>query len=111
MECFGFAFSTNLCWRHIPFSCEKDILTRHLQVADACISTLGINVCSYVMTNNPIGVVLSDTSSGVSSSGYIKNPDGLINAAEKLIKDGITAIAIVTKFPNDLDCHDEFLIF
>ena len=85
---------------------EKDILTRHLQVADACISTLGINVCSYVMTNNPIGVVLSDTKSGVSSSGYIKNPDDLINAAEKLIKDGITAIAIVTKFPNDLDCHD-----
>ena len=85
---------------------ESNLLTRHLQVADACIATLGINLSSYVITNHPIGVVLSDTRSGVSSSGYIKNPDELINAAERLIKKGITAIAIVTKFPDNLDCND-----
>ena len=81
---------------------EKDILIRHLQVADACISTLGINIGSYVITNNPVGVVLSNQISGI-SSGYIKNPDTLIKAGKKLIKEGITAIAIVTKFPDNLD--------
>ncbi len=83
---------------------EKKILTRHLQVADACISTLGINVCSYSVTNNPIDVVLSNERS--ISSGYIKNPDELINAAERLIKKGVTAIAIVTKFPDNLNNND-----
>ena len=85
---------------------ESYLLTRHLQVADACIATLGIDLCSYVITNRPIGVVLSESTPGVSSSGYIKNPDELINASERLIKNGVTAIAIVTRFPDNLDCHD-----
>ena len=84
---------------------EKNLLTRHLQVADACISTLGINVCSYAITNNPIGVVISNKISGT-SSGYIKNPMELINAAKRLVKEGITSIAIVTKFPDNLDSND-----
>ena len=84
---------------------EKHILTRHLQVADACISTLGINVFSYVITNNPVNVVLSNKRYG-SSSGYIKNPEELLNSAKRLIKDGATAIAIVTKFPDNFGSKD-----
>ena len=84
---------------------EKDLLTRHLQVADACISTLGIDVCAYAITNNPIGVVISNKISGT-SSGFIKQPDELINSAKKLIKEGITSIAIVTKFPDNLNSND-----
>ncbi len=84
---------------------ERNILTRHLQVADACISTLGINICSYVMTHNPINVVLSKQKSG-GSSGYIKNPNELINAAQRLKEEGATAIAIVTKFPDNLESEE-----
>ena len=32
---------------------EKEILGRHLQVADACVSTLGINIHSYVALAAP----------------------------------------------------------
>ena len=83
-------------------SIEHEILVRHLQVADACIATLGVNVESYVITKKPLGIVINAESSRV-SGGLIENPDTLIEAGEFLIEKGITAIAIVTKFPDDLD--------
>ena len=33
---------------------ENEILVRHLQVADACVSTLGINIHSYLVTKKTI---------------------------------------------------------
>ena len=83
-------------------SIEKEILLRHLQVADACIATLGINITSYVVTEQPLGIVINDQSLGI-SGGYIKNPEALINAGKSLLKKGITAIAIVAKFPDEID--------
>tara|TARA_B100000965_G_scaffold52321_1_gene38918 strand:- start:1032 stop:2087 length:1056 start_codon:yes stop_codon:yes gene_type:complete len=88
---------------------EKEILIRHLQATDACIATLGINIESYVVTNNPVGVVISSQTSG-GSSGYIKNPEELVKAGKKLINSGVTAIAIVTKFPDNLD-NDEINLY
>ena len=79
---------------------ENQILVRHLQVADACVSTLGINVDSYVITKKPVGVVIDSESSSI-SGGIIENPDTLIDAGKCLIEKGITAIAIVAKFPDD----------
>ena len=81
---------------------ENKILIRHLQVADACIATLGIDVSSYVITDEPVGIVISDESSGL-SNGYIKNPDTLINAGKTLISQGITALAVVTRFSDEID--------
>ena len=83
-------------------SIENKILLRHLQVVDACIATLGIDIVSYVITDEPVGIVISDELSGL-SSGYIRNPDTLINAGKSLINQGITAIAIVTRFPDEID--------
>ena len=82
-------------------SLEDEIIARHLQVADACIATLGINVDSYIVTDEPLGVVITNES-GI-SGGYIENPSVLINAGQKLINKGVTAIAIVSKFPEDID--------
>ncbi len=87
------------------YSIEDEILLRHLQVADACIATLGINVSSYVVTDQPVGIVITKESSGL-SSGYIKNPDTLINAGKNLINQGVTAIAIVTRFPDEIDSNN-----
>ena len=81
---------------------ENEILLRHLQVADACIATLGIDIASYVITDEPVGIVISDESSGL-SSGYVRNPGTLIKAGKILINQGITAIAIVTRFPEEID--------
>ena len=81
---------------------EKEILVRHLQVADACVSTLGINVHSYVITKKPLNIVIDSDSSKI-SGGTIENPDTLIDAGKCLIEKGVTAIAIVAKFPDDPD--------
>ncbi len=83
-------------------SIEHEILMRHLQVADACVATLGIDVDSYVLTKKPLGIVIDPESQGI-SGGLIENPETLIEAGERLIDNGITAIAIVAKFPDDLD--------
>tara|TARA_Y100001978_G_C23682709_1_gene429966 strand:- start:1038 stop:2090 length:1053 start_codon:yes stop_codon:yes gene_type:complete len=83
-------------------SIENDILLRHLQAADACMATLGINIAGYVMTNEPVGIIINNESSGI-SNGFIRNPNTLIEAGKRLIDNGITAIAIVTRFPDDID--------
>ena len=84
---------------------ENEILLRHLQVADACIATLGIDITSYVITDEPVGIVISDELSGL-SSGYVRNPETLIKAGKSLINQGITAIAIVTRFPDEIDVEN-----
>ena len=81
---------------------ESEILVRHLQVADACVSTLGINVHSYVVTKKPLNVIIDPDTSKM-SSGIIENPETLIDAGKCLIEKGVTAIAIVAKFPDDSD--------
>jgi len=79
---------------------ENEMLVRHLQVADACVATLGIYVHSYVVTKKPLGIVI-DSDSPKMSGGKIENPDALIDAGKCLIEKGATAIAIVAKFPDD----------
>ncbi len=81
---------------------DHEILVRHLQVADACVATLGIDVDSYVLTKEPLGIAIHSESNRI-SGGLIENPDTLIEAGERLINKGITAIAIVAKFPDNLD--------
>jgi len=84
---------------------DNEILVRHLQVADACVSTLGIDVHSYVVTKKPLNIVI-DSDSSKMSSGIIKNPDALIHAGRCLIEKGVTAIAIVAKFLDDPDAPE-----
>ena len=84
---------------------ENEMLLRHLQVTDACIATLGIDIASYVITDEPVGIVINDELSGL-SSGYVRNPETLIKAAKSLIKKGITAIAVVTRFPDEIDAEN-----
>ena len=86
-------------------SIEHELIVRHLQVADACVATLGINVDSYVLTRKPLGVVIDSDLSRL-SGGLIENPDALIEAGKSLIEKGITAIAIVAKFPDNLDLKE-----
>jgi len=81
---------------------EHQLFLRHLQVADACVATLGINVASYIRTKKPLGIVLDYNSSNV-SGGLIEHPDVLIEAGKGLIDNGATAIAVVANFPNDSD--------
>ena len=83
-------------------SIEQELLVRHLQAADACVATLGIHIDSYVLTKKPLGVVIDSESRNI-SGGIIQNPDTLIEAGQQLIKKGATALAIIAKFPDNLD--------
>ncbi|MEG5016810.1 MULTISPECIES: DUF3326 domain-containing protein [unclassified Microcoleus] len=80
---------------------EPDLQLRHLQAADAARATLGLNITDWVLTDRPLQVELRISESGA-SWGTIGNPDSLLRAAEKLIKQArVEAIAVVARFPDD----------
>ncbi|MFM7363797.1 MAG: DUF3326 domain-containing protein [Cuspidothrix sp.] len=82
---------------------EPELMVRHLQVADAARASLGLNITDYVVTDTLLNVEIRKSSSGT-SWGTIGNPDSLLRAAEKLIiKEKAEAIAVVTRFPDDID--------
>ncbi|MEH1872607.1 DUF3326 domain-containing protein [Nostoc sp.] len=82
---------------------EPELRLRHIQAADAVRATLGLTLTDYVITDAPLDVELRTTASGA-SWGTIGNPDSLLRAAEILIKKaGAEAIAVVARFPDDID--------
>ncbi|GAA6620675.1 DUF3326 domain-containing protein [Scytonema sp. NUACC26] len=82
---------------------EPELQLRHLQAADAARATLGLSLTDYVITDAPLEVKLQTSASGV-SWGTIGNPDSLLRAASVLIeKAGAEAIAVVARFPDNID--------
>ncbi|MEL4895013.1 DUF3326 domain-containing protein [Crocosphaera sp. Alani8] len=82
---------------------EPELRTRHIQAADATRATLGLTLTDYVMTDTPLEVELRTAHSGA-SWGTIGKPDSLLRAADKLIKKSkAEAIAVVARFPDELD--------
>ena len=82
---------------------EPDLRGRHLQAADAARATLGLDIRAHVTTDMPLGVTLKTTDSGA-SWGTLEQPDSLLRAAERLIEEaGVTAIAVIARFPDDED--------
>jgi hypothetical protein len=78
-----------------------DLITRHVQAADGARASLGINVASYVVTEEPVDVCLSYTDTGA-STGDIGNPQTLLAGARRLVDEGgCTAVAVVCRFPED----------
>ncbi len=81
---------------------EEELKQYHLQVVDACRATLGINVGPVSITEEPLNISLIRGSSGA-SWGELENPEVLLKAGENLKNEGATAIAVVTRFPEDCD--------
>jgi hypothetical protein len=82
---------------------EPDLQLRHLQAADAARATLGLSLTDYVITDAPLEVKLQTSVTGA-SWGTIGNPDSLLRAASVLIeKAGAEAIAVVARFPDNID--------
>ncbi len=82
---------------------EPELRLRQLQAADATRATLGLNVTDYVITDAPLEVELRTAFSGA-SWGTIGNTASLLRGAEKLITQaGADAIAIVARFPDEMD--------
>ena len=71
-----------------------------MQVADAARATLGINVASVCVTDEPMGVETAITETGA-SWGSLRNVDTLVRGAKTLVERGCTAIAVVARFPEE----------
>lgn len=79
---------------------EDNLRLRHLQVAEGCRASLGLEIGPVVTTDRPLEVSLSRGPSGM-SWGRLGHPDALLRAGERLKALGATAIAVVTRFPDD----------
>ena len=79
---------------------EDELRLRHLQVADGCRATLGLEIGPVLSTDEPLDVRLEQGRSGA-SWGRLGRPDALLRAGERLRDAGATAIAVVARFPED----------
>ena len=79
---------------------EPELRQRHLQVAEGCRASLGLESGPVVTTDAPLGVHLELGDSGI-SWGTLERPDALLRAGERLKAAGATAIAVVARFPED----------
>lgn len=81
---------------------EADLLERQIQAAEACRASLGLAIGPMLQTAEPLGVGLSLGPSGT-SWGTLAHPEALLQAAERLVAAGATAIAVVSRFPDEPD--------
>jgi hypothetical protein len=79
---------------------EAELRWRHLQVAEGCRASLGLEIGPVVTTDEPLEVSLCQGASGA-SWGQLGRPELLLRAGQMLKAAGATAIAVVTRFPED----------
>lgn len=79
---------------------EEELRWRHLQLAEGCRASLGLEIGPVVTTEAPLEVTLSQGPSGA-SWGHLGRPEVLLRAGRELRAAGATAIAVVARFPDD----------
>lgn len=87
-------------------SIPQNILNIHINTLNAVKTVYGVDIIGYEITKQPCGVEFFMTDSGI-SSGELKKPQTLLDAAKVLLTKGATAIAVVTLF-NDPDENDGY---
>ena len=78
----------------------KPVLNVHLNTINAVKTVYGTNICGLEITDENVGVDFFINKSGV-SMGNVSNLATLKKAANKLLKCGADAIAIVCRFPDE----------
>jgi hypothetical protein len=81
---------------------EPDLMQRQIHAIQAAQATLGLDIPVWITTDQPLGISVSRSPAGA-SQGSISYPDALLQAAKDLLAQGVDAIAVVTRFPDDLD--------
>ena len=79
---------------------SENVLNVHINTINAVKTVYGINIIGYEITKDPVGVDFFVNTSG-ESMGNVRNLNTIKDAAEKLIKHGAEAIAIICSFPED----------
>lgn len=90
----------------VVFDCaiEPDLRLRHEHVIQAARATLGLDVAIAVESDRPFGVELDTFASGA-SGGNVSDPDALLQAAKSALARGAEALAIVARFPDDIEAE------
>jgi hypothetical protein len=85
----------------------KDVLNIHINTQNAVQAVYGINIQSYEITEEEVGVEFYITGDGI-STGEVKNIETIGKSCEKLIKKGCEAIAIVCLFEEPENDNPEY---
>lgn len=83
-------------------SIPQDILNIHINTINAVKTVYGINVSSFDITDDEVGVEFFIDKSGI-STGCVKNVEALKDSALRLLKKGCNAIGIVCLFDDSAD--------
>lgn len=78
----------------------QEVLNIHINTINAVKTVYDIDVYGYEITENEVGVEFFVDESGI-STGNVEDLETIKNAAQKLIKKGCNAIAIVCLFPEE----------
>ena len=84
---------------------EPELVQRQIQVAEGCRASLGLDIGPVISTDAPLDVTLERGASGA-SWGRLGCPNTLLRAGERLKQAGATAIAVVARFPEDLESEE-----
>ncbi|MDX2271939.1 MAG: DUF3326 domain-containing protein [Cyanobacteriota bacterium] len=84
---------------------EADLWLRQQQVIQAAQATLGLTIHACQTTDQPLQISLGQAPSGA-SYGRLQHPSSLLGAARQLVAGGCEALALVARFPDDLDFTD-----
>ena len=85
----------------------QDVLNVHINTINAVKTVYGVNIPYYEITEEPAGVEFLMDSSGI-SSGSVRNCETLLKSAEKLLKKGCNAIAVVCMFEDPEELNTEY---
>lgn len=88
-------------------SIPEDVLNIHINTQNAVKTVYGINIHSYLITDEKVGVEFYMTDNGI-SAGDVKNISTIERAAEKLIQNGCDAIAVVCLFEDPEEYNTEY---
>lgn len=88
-------------------SIPPDVMNVHINTINAVKTVYGIDAARYLTTNEDIGIEFFIDSNGI-STGSVKNPQTMVEAAKKLLSDGCNAIAIVGMFENPEEDNEEY---
>ena len=84
----------------------EDMAMLHHNTIDAVRTVYGVDIIGLEATREPVSLQLALGPSG-RSAGQVANPHVLCEAADKLIAQGATALAVCCLMPSELDDHTE----
>lgn len=85
----------------------QDVLNVHINTFNAVKCVYGVDVFGYEITSNPVGVEFQMEENGI-STGSVKNIETLLEASNKLVRQGCNAIALVCLFDDSFEDNPDY---